>query len=158
MPRISSLNLGLPASDHARLASRFRTVEAFLLHKGAAPVDVPAEVLTKLLSYVELNEVPRVRSGLELHAELQHSARLLPTGCSSLNDLLRGGYREGHLTELWGPPASGKTQLCMQAAAATAARGECCTYLDTTASCSVSRLAVMCRQPEDSAANAAGAA
>ena len=44
--------------------------------------------------------------------------------------------------------SAGKSQLCMQAAAASAARGECCVYLDTTAACIPSRLAAMCQHPE----------
>ena len=43
---------------------------------------------------------------------------------------------------------AGKTQLCMLAAAACAARGEHSIYLDTTASCSPSRLSAMCQHPE----------
>lgn len=37
-----------------------------------------------------------------------------PAACSLDQQLLRGGLREGHHTEVAGEPGSGKSQLCMQ--------------------------------------------
>jgi RecA/RadA recombinase len=36
----------------------------------------------------------------------------LPTGCKSLANLLDGGIEAGVITQVYGPPGSGKTQLC----------------------------------------------
>jgi DNA repair protein RadA len=36
----------------------------------------------------------------------------LPTGCKSLDNLLYGGVEAGVITQVYGPPGSGKTQLC----------------------------------------------
>jgi DNA repair protein RadA len=36
----------------------------------------------------------------------------LPTGCKSLDNLLGGGIEAGVITQVYGPPGSGKTQLC----------------------------------------------
>ncbi|MGC2573684.1 MAG: ATPase domain-containing protein [Candidatus Nitrosopolaris sp.] len=35
-----------------------------------------------------------------------------PTGCKSLDNLLDGGIETGVITQVYGPPGSGKTQLC----------------------------------------------
>jgi len=35
-----------------------------------------------------------------------------PTGCNSLDNLLDGGIEAGVITQVYGPPGSGKTQLC----------------------------------------------
>ena len=35
-----------------------------------------------------------------------------PTGCNSLDNLLNGGVEAGVITQVYGPPGSGKTQLC----------------------------------------------
>ena len=36
----------------------------------------------------------------------------LPTGCRSLDNLLNGGIEAGVITQVYGPPGCGKTQLC----------------------------------------------
>jgi DNA repair protein RadA len=36
----------------------------------------------------------------------------LPTGCKSLDSLLNGGIEIGAITQVYGPPGSGKSQLC----------------------------------------------
>ncbi len=36
----------------------------------------------------------------------------LPTGCKSLDSLLNDGIEVGAITHVYGPPGSGKTQLC----------------------------------------------
>ncbi|RMZ57698.1 hypothetical protein APUTEX25_001898 [Auxenochlorella protothecoides] len=65
----------------------------------------------------------------------------LPSLLHSIDaELLRGGLREGHLIEICGEPASGKTQLCLTAAAQTLLRGERVAWIDTGASFSAARL------------------
>jgi DNA repair protein RadA len=36
----------------------------------------------------------------------------LPTGCKSLDNLLDGGIETGIITQVYGPPGSGKSQFC----------------------------------------------
>lgn len=55
----------------------------------------------------------------------------ITTGCSSVDDLLGGGFDRGAITQLYGPPASGKTNLALAAAVETAATGERVLYIDT---------------------------
>ncbi|XP_053613771.1 DNA repair protein XRCC3 [Plodia interpunctella] len=40
----------------------------------------------------------------------------ITTGCDALNDILKGGYRRGTITEVYGESGCGKTQLAMQSA------------------------------------------
>ena len=53
------------------------------------------------------------------------------TGCAPIDDLLGGGLDRGTITQLYGPPASGKTNLALSAAVETAASGETVVYIDT---------------------------
>jgi DNA repair protein RadB len=55
----------------------------------------------------------------------------LPTGCSTVDELLGGGFERGTVTQVYGPPAAGKTNLCLAAAIEAAARGETGVYVDT---------------------------
>ena len=64
----------------------------------------------------------------------------LPTGCDGIDDLLGGGLRQGQVTEITGPSASGKTQLCLSAAASAAALGHRVVYVDTTGGFSATRI------------------
>ncbi len=65
----------------------------------------------------------KVRCSVECSALdlLRCSPALLSTGLPSLDALLNGGLAPGCLTELCGPPGSGKSQLCTQLAARAAA-------------------------------------
>jgi len=53
------------------------------------------------------------------------------TGCEPVDDLLGGGFERGAVTQVYGPPAAGKTNLVLSAAAETTARGESALYIDT---------------------------
>jgi DNA repair protein RadB len=53
------------------------------------------------------------------------------TGCAALDDLLGGGFPRGTVTQVYGPPAAGKTNLALSAAIDTAAAGELVYYIDT---------------------------
>lgn len=55
----------------------------------------------------------------------------ITTGCSAVDDLLGGGFDRGAITQLYGPSASGKTNLALAAAVETAAVGERVLYIDT---------------------------
>ncbi|MHB9288232.1 DNA repair and recombination protein RadB [Halobacteriales archaeon Cl-PHB] len=55
----------------------------------------------------------------------------VPTGCDPVDDLLDGGFDRGAVTQVYGPPAAGKTNLVLSAAVETAAGGDSALYIDT---------------------------
>lgn len=52
------------------------------------------------------------------------------TGCPPVDTLLDGGLEVGSITQVYGPPASGKTNLALSAAVAVAADGGRALYID----------------------------
>jgi DNA repair protein RadB len=55
----------------------------------------------------------------------------LSTGCPPLDELLGGGFGRGTVTQVYGPPAAGKTNLALAAVARVAAGGDRALYIDT---------------------------
>ncbi|MFC7082429.1 DNA repair and recombination protein RadB [Halorussus caseinilyticus] len=55
----------------------------------------------------------------------------IPTGCGPLDDLLGGGFETGTVTQVYGPPAAGKTNVALGAAVEVAAEGDTAVYIDT---------------------------
>jgi DNA repair protein RadB len=55
----------------------------------------------------------------------------VPTGCDPLDDLLNGGFERGAVTQLYGPPASGKTNVVLAGAVEAAAAGGSALFIDT---------------------------
>jgi DNA repair protein RadB len=55
----------------------------------------------------------------------------IPTGCTAVDELLGGGFERGVVTQLYGPPAAGKTNLALSAAVEVAARGDGALFIDT---------------------------
>jgi DNA repair protein RadB len=55
----------------------------------------------------------------------------LTTGCRSLDDLLGGGFERGTVTQVYGPPAAGKTNVALSTAVRVAAEGGTVVYIDT---------------------------
>ena len=53
------------------------------------------------------------------------------TGCGALDELLGGGFERGTVTQLYGPPAAGKTNIALSAAVGVAADGGSALYIDT---------------------------
>ncbi|MBV0924810.1 DNA repair and recombination protein RadB [Halomicroarcula limicola] len=53
------------------------------------------------------------------------------TGCDPLDELLGGGLERGAVTQVYGPPAAGKTNLALSAAIEVAAGGDAALYIDT---------------------------
>ncbi|GGN97531.1 DNA repair and recombination protein RadB [Haloarcula pellucida] len=53
------------------------------------------------------------------------------TGCDPLDELLGGGLERGAVTQVYGPPAAGKTNLALSAALDVAAGGDAALYIDT---------------------------
>ncbi|WP_435175547.1 DNA repair and recombination protein RadB [Halorussus sp. AFM4] len=77
----------------------------------------------------------------------------IPTGCGPLDDLLGGGFEAGTVTQVYGPPAAGKTNVALGAAVEVAAGGGTAVYIDTEG-LSLARF----RQVAEARADAAGGA
>ncbi|OYR59922.1 DNA repair protein RadB, partial [Halorubrum sp. E3] len=54
----------------------------------------------------------------------------IPTGCRPVDDLLGGGFERGVVTQVYGPPAAGKTNLALAAAVEVAGGGDRALYID----------------------------
>lgn len=55
----------------------------------------------------------------------------LLTGCNPIDELLGGGIECGIITQVYGEPGSGKTNLCLQAAIECSKAGKKVIYIDT---------------------------
>jgi DNA repair protein RadB len=55
----------------------------------------------------------------------------ISTGCDPVDDLLGGGFERGAVTQVYGPPAAGKTNVALSTAVDLAAAGERALYIDT---------------------------
>jgi len=55
----------------------------------------------------------------------------IPTGCDPVDELLGGGFERGVVTQVYGPPAAGKTNLALAAAVELAAAGDRSLFIDT---------------------------
>ncbi|MEM4152747.1 MAG: DNA repair and recombination protein RadB [Candidatus Pacearchaeota archaeon] len=64
----------------------------------------------------------------------------ISTGSKELDEWLNGGYETDIITTLYGPAGSGKSNLCMMAAASQAKLGKKVIYIDTEGSFSIDRL------------------
>jgi DNA repair protein RadB len=66
----------------------------------------------------------------------------LPTGCC-IDGILGGGLETRVITQVYGPPGSGKTNLCMQASVSAVGQMKKVVYIDTEAGHSFERLRQM---------------
>ena len=55
----------------------------------------------------------------------------ISTGCGAVDELLGGGFERGAVTQVYGPPAAGKTNIVLSAAVELAARGDSALLIDT---------------------------
>lgn len=55
----------------------------------------------------------------------------VPTGCTPVDKLLGGGFERGVVTQVYGPPAAGKTNIGLAAAVSVAVKGDRALYIDT---------------------------
>ncbi|MFB2623304.1 MULTISPECIES: DNA repair and recombination protein RadB [Methanothermobacter] len=70
--------------------------------------------------------------------ELGENGRL-PTG-SSIDSILGGGVERGTITQFYGPPASGKTNIAIKLAVETSKRDKKTVFIDTEGGISVERI------------------
>uniref|UniRef100_A0A8B9GGC8 DNA repair protein RAD51 homolog 4 n=1 Tax=Amazona collaria TaxID=241587 RepID=A0A8B9GGC8_9PSIT len=122
------------------------------------------------LSYKALVAVRRVllaqfsafpANGADLYEELKSSTAILPTGSTSLDQLLDSGLYTGEVTELMGAPGSGKTQVCLRIAASVSlGLKQHVLFLDSTGGFTASRLYQMLQahaEEEEEQASSPGA-
>jgi DNA repair protein RadB len=57
--------------------------------------------------------------------------RRLPTGCDEIDELLGGGFPRGAVSQVYGEPSTGKTNVCMQTAVETVEDDGGVAYIDT---------------------------
>lgn len=55
----------------------------------------------------------------------------ISTGCGPIDDLLDGGFERGTVTQVYGQPAAGKTNIALGAVVETAAAGSVAVYIDS---------------------------
>ena len=55
----------------------------------------------------------------------------IQTGCEPVDDLLGGGFERGAVTQVYGPPGAGKSNIVLSAAVEAAAAGHSTLYIDT---------------------------
>jgi DNA repair protein RadB len=60
-----------------------------------------------------------------------NDAAPVPTGCEALDELLDGGFDRGTVSQVYGPPAAGKTNVALSAAVEVAVDGGTAVYVDT---------------------------
>lgn len=60
--------------------------------------------------------------------------KFVSSGCSDLDSILGGGFAFGEVTELFGPPGSGRTQLALTACANAVVSGGAALYVDADGS------------------------
>jgi len=71
----------------------------------------------------------------------------ISTGSESMDWLLEGGYEKGVLTTIYGPPGSGKTNLCLICLTKNSSKKVI--YIDTEGSFSINRLKQLTEDYED---------
>ena len=72
----------------------------------------------------------------------------ISTGCETIDGLLGGGVERGVVTQLYGPPAAGKTNLALSTSVQAAAAGGKALYIDTEG-ISVDRFEALARAAAD---------
>jgi DNA repair protein RadB len=82
------------------------------------------------------------------HDEWVTVSEPISTGCEPIDALLGGGIERGIVTQLYGPPASGKTNLALSASVQTAAASGTALYIDTEG-ISIDRFEALAREAAD---------
>ncbi|MBR9676819.1 DNA repair and recombination protein RadB [Candidatus Woesearchaeota archaeon] len=70
------------------------------------------------------------------------------SGCVVVDELLNGGFENEVITTIYGPAASGKTNICMISAIKTALDDKTVIYIDTEGGFSIERLKQLQKEPE----------
>jgi len=87
--------------------------------------------MATLLSKTEIESALAARFGPYLRFRDKPAVRLAPTGIAEV-DAVAGGLPRGAMTEIFGPPSSGRTSLLLSILAEATARQEVCAVVDTS--------------------------
>jgi hypothetical protein len=121
------LDLPAPAIDPAP-AVTFPAPPPVAPPVASPSVDAGPSVATK----VALEEMLKARrlqaEAPPLRGEVRHTP--LATGVAAIDGLLRGGFPRGQMSEVHGPPSSGRTGLLLSLAAKTTRTGELVAWVD----------------------------
>jgi len=91
---------------------------------------------------VSKNFVLNSQPDLRFHHTIYYvEVKRVSTGSSLLDDLLNGGIERGIITNIYGESGTGKTNFCVQVAAAVAEKGDKVAYIDTEGGFSPERIA-----------------
>lgn len=91
---------------------------------------VPAHALAAALADLNARMGGRIQPGRRLAEEVMGTLAVCPTGIPRLDERLGGGFPRGRLSELCGPPSSGRTSLATRLLAGTLARGALAAWID----------------------------
>lgn len=136
------------------------TVEDFLIHDLNALISIAGKQpnsdrlkqgIDQVLSIVDGLHRPWL-NGVELLKDAQQNKQTLSLAYEGIDPFLHRVLREGFVTELVGPSSSGKTQVCLQAAASVA-KGFAgrVVFIDSGNSFSAPRIAHLVNQASSSA-------
>lgn len=85
----------------------------------------------RLPDRISITPIPRVFIPLRARGTVSESSEPVSTGCGPLDDLLGGGFERGTVTQVYGQPAAGKTNVVLSAAVQVAVAGGRALYIDT---------------------------
>ena len=98
--------------------------------KNALPSESPVHARIEAL-LGKLGPAVHSGQGLEVVQKNTGPTCFHPSGLTAIDDLLGGGFARGHLSEIVGPPSSGRTSLCLSLLAqTTSAEGELAAIVD----------------------------
>jgi RAD51-like protein 3 len=146
MPYITTLALNVNAGViKALFNANVKTVEDILngdLGAITKKANITYEALQQVITEIhKISSATPIRGDVLYHNMLQYSA-VFSTGCVGIDTLLDGGLYTGEITEIVGQPSSGKSQLCMSAAATMIQTSKDITiaYIDSSSSFSPDRV------------------
>lgn len=110
---------------------RERGAETRLDRRRRKNEDAPEELVADVSPQTAPRPLPiDLPSGVTRGHVAERDGASLSTGSGDLDRLLRGGFPRGRLSEIYGPPSSGRTSLVHRFLAAATARGETVALVD----------------------------
>lgn len=98
--------------------------------KNALPPESPLHTRIEAL-LGKLGPAVHSGQGLEVAQKNTGPTSFHPSGLAAIDELLGGGFARGHLSEIVGPPSSGRTSLCLSLLArTTSSEGELAAIVD----------------------------
>jgi recombination protein RecA len=85
---------------------------------------------TQLRNRLEAALAQKIPSALTPHPRIVTAVS--PTGIREIDDLLQGGFPIGAITEIVGPPCSGRTSLALSMVASWTQKGDVCAWVDVS--------------------------